>query len=266
MQLTILGSGSSAGTPAIGCHCKTCTSTNPRNKRTRCSSMITLDSGETILIDTGPDLRMQALREGITNIDAVLYTHTHADHLHGIDDLRGFCQANRKQIPLYTYKEALDHIKSKFGYTLREPCDFWDLPVLSINEVNAPFDLFGTTITPIPIMHGRIQIYGYRIGNIAYMTDVSNIPDSSFSLLENLDLLLIDCLRVKEHPTHINIEQSLAYISQIKAKQSILIHMTHELEYDALTNMLPKNVFVGFDGMNVKLNGVNEIAANSFNS
>lgn len=115
-------------------------------------------------------------------------------------------------------------------------------------------------------MHGRIQIYGYRIGNIAYMTDVSNIPDSSFSLLENLDLLLIDCLRVKEHPTHINIEQSLAYISQIKAKQSILIHMTHELEYDALTNMLPKNVFVGFDGMNVKLNGVNEIAANSFNS
>ncbi len=251
MQLTILGAGSSAGTPAIGCQCDTCTSDDQRNKRTRCSSMITLDTGENILIDTGPDLRIQALREGITNIGAVLYTHTHADHLHGIDDLRGFCQVNRKQIPLYTYKDAAEHIKDKFGYTLREPCDFWDLPVLSINEVNAPFDLFGSVVTPIPIMHGRIQIFGYRIGNIAYMTDVSSIPESSFSLLENLDILLIDCLRVKEHPTHINIEQSLAYISQINAKQSVLIHMTHELEYKALTKMLPKNVSVGYDGLKI---------------
>jgi phosphoribosyl 1,2-cyclic phosphate phosphodiesterase len=253
MQLTILGAGSSAGTPAIGCQCDTCTSDDPRNKRTRCSSIITLDTGENILIDTGPDLRLQALREGITNIGAVLYTHTHADHLHGIDDLRGFCQVNRKQIPLYSYKEAAEHIKTKFGYTLREPCDFWDLPVLSINEVNAPFDLFGTTVTPIPIMHGRIQIFGYRIGNIAYMTDVSAIPESSFALLENLDLLLIDCLRIKEHPTHINIEQSLAYIGQIKAKQSVLIHMTHELEYKTLTKMLPKNVSVGYDGLKINI-------------
>ncbi|MDG1097218.1 MAG: MBL fold metallo-hydrolase [Methylophilaceae bacterium] len=253
MQLTILGAGSSAGTPAIGCQCDTCTSDDPRNKRTRCSSIITLDTGENILIDTGPDLRLQALREGITNIGAVLYTHTHADHLHGIDDLRGFCQVNRKQIPLYSYKEAAEHIKAKFGYTLRKPCDFWDLPVLSINEVNAPFDLFGTTVTPIPIMHGRIQIFGYRIGNIAYMTDVSAIPEYSFALLENLDLLLIDCLRVKEHPTHINIEQSLAYIGQIKAKQSVLIHMTHELEYKALAKMLPKNVSVGYDGLKINI-------------
>lgn len=253
MQLTILGSGSSAGTPAIGCQCSTCVSDNPRNKRTRCSSIITLDSGKTILIDTGPDLRLQALREGITNIDAVLYTHTHADHLHGIDDLRGFCQVNRKQIPLYTHKDAADHIKSKFGYTLREPSDFWDLPVLSINEVNMPFDLFGATITPIPIMHGRIQISAYRIGNIAYMTDVSAIPEASFALLEGLDLLLIDCLRVKEHPTHINIEQSLDYIGQISAKQSVLIHMTHELEYSALTKKLPKNVSVGYDGMSINV-------------
>jgi phosphoribosyl 1,2-cyclic phosphate phosphodiesterase len=253
MQLTILGSGSSAGTPAIGCQCSTCSSDDARNKRTRCSSIVTLDSGQTILIDTGPDLRIQALREGITNVDAVLYTHTHADHLHGIDDLRGFCQANRKQIPLYSYKEAVDHIKSKFGYTLREPCDFWDLPILSIHEVNAPFDLFDTMITPIPIMHGKIQIYGYRIGNIAYMTDVSLIPETSFRLLENLDLLLIDCLRLKPHPTHINIEQSLNYISHIKAKQSILIHMTHELEYKTLTKKLPKNVAVGYDGMRVSI-------------
>lgn len=254
MQLTILGAGSSAGTPVIGCQCDTCLSSNPRNKRTRCSSLITLGSGETILIDTGPDLRIQALREGITNIDAVLYTHTHADHLHGIDDLRGFCQINRKQIPLYTYQEAVDHIKTKFGYTLREPCDFWDLPVLRIHEVDTPFTLFNTTITPIPVMHGRTKILGYRIGNIAYMTDVSSIPDSSLPLLQGLELLLIDCLREKEHPTHINVEQSVNYITQIKAKQSVLIHMTHELEYEALSKKLPKNVFVGYDGMNIQIN------------
>jgi|TARA_B110000879_G_scaffold102997_1_gene139065 phosphoribosyl 1,2-cyclic phosphate phosphodiesterase len=253
MQLTILGAGSSAGTPAIGCQCDTCTSENPRNKRTRCSSIITLDSGENILIDTGPDLRLQALREGITHVDAVLYTHTHADHIHGIDDLRAFCQINKEQIPLYTYKEAVKHIKDKFGYTLREPCDFWDLPVLAINEVNAPFDLFGTTITPIPVMHGRMPILAYRIGNISYMTDVSSIPATSMPLLEGLDLLLIDCLRVAEHPTHINIEQSLDYIGQIKAKQSVLIHMTHELEYEALTKMLPSNVAVGYDGMSIQI-------------
>jgi phosphoribosyl 1,2-cyclic phosphate phosphodiesterase len=254
MQLTILGAGSSAGTPAVGCKCDTCTSNNPRNKRTRCSSVVTLDSGETILIDTGPDLRFQALREGLTRVDAVLYTHTHADHLHGIDDLRSFCQLNRHQIPLYTYKEAVDHIQSKFGYTLREPCNFWDLPVLSISEVDAPFDLFGTTVTPIPIMHGRIQIFAYRIGNIAYLTDVSAIPESSFALLEGLELLLIDCLRTEKHPTHINVEQSLDYVSQIKAKQSVLIHMTHDLEYESLTQVLPENVFVGYDGMKIQVN------------
>lgn len=254
MQLTILGAGSSAGTPVIGCSCQTCQSDNLRNRRTRCSSMITLDSGETILIDTGPDLRFQALREGITNVDAVLYTHTHADHLHGIDDLRSFCQINRRQIPLYARQDAVEHIKAKFGYTLREPSNFWDLPVLSIAEINAPFELFGQEITPIPVMHGRIEIFAYRIGNIAYMTDVSAIPETSFALLQGLDLLLIDCLRTEKHPTHINVEQSLAYIGQIKAKQSVLIHMTHELEYETLTQKLPKNVAVGYDGMKIQVN------------
>jgi len=253
MQLTVLGAGSSAGTPVIGCQCATCTSPNPRNKRTRCSSYITLEGGEVILIDTGPDLRQQALREGLTRADAVLYTHTHADHLHGIDDLRGFCQVNKQQIPLYSYPTAIAHIKEKFGYTLREPGDFWGLPVLQANAVSAPFDLFGTKVTPIPIMHGRIEIYAYRIGNIAYMTDVSSIPERSFELLEGLDLLLIDCLREEKHPTHIHLEQSLDYIGQIKAKQNILIHMTHELEYDALMERLPENVAVGYDGMQMTI-------------
>lgn len=254
MQLTMLGVGSSAGTPVVCCNCATCLSDNPRNKRTRCSSLITLDSGENILIDTGPDLRNQSLRENIKRVDAVLYTHTHADHLHGIDDLRAFCVIQRSQIPLYAKEDAVLHIKQKFGYTLRDPSDFWEMPVLRAETIDAPFELFGTTVTPIPVMHGRSQIFGYRIGNIAYMTDVSEIPESSFPLLEGLDIVLLDCLREKSHPTHINIEQSISYISRIRAKQSYLIHMTHELEYASLSKKLPKDVFVGFDGLKLSVN------------
>jgi phosphoribosyl 1,2-cyclic phosphate phosphodiesterase len=253
MQLTMLGVGSSAGTPVVGCSCATCVSDNPRNQRTRCSSLITLDSGENILIDTGPDLRSQSLRENIKRIDAVFYTHTHADHLHGIDDLRAFCQIQRKQIPLYAKQDAVEHIKQKFGYVLRDPSDFWEMPVLRTETIHAPFELFGMKITPIPVMHGKSHILGYRIGNLAYMTDVSEIPESSLALLKDLDIVLLDCLREKSHPTHINIEQSLAYIGRIKAKQSYMIHMTHELEYASLSKKLPKDVFVGFDGLKLHI-------------
>src|SRR5689334_8145358 len=159
MQLTMLGVGSSAGTPVLGCKCGTCTSTDKRNVRTRCSSLITFDNGRSILIDTGPDLRQQALREEFTQIDAVLYTHTHADHLHGIDDLRAFCQIQRSQIPLYGNSDAINHITQKFGYALREPSNFWDLPVLKAVPINGPFELFGQTIIPIPLKHGRSDIF-----------------------------------------------------------------------------------------------------------
>ncbi|HNV89011.1 MAG TPA: MBL fold metallo-hydrolase [Methylotenera sp.] len=253
MQLTMLGVGSSAGTPVVGCKCVTCSSDNPRNKRTRCSSLITLDSGENILIDSGPDLRIQSLRENIERVDAVLYTHTHADHLHGIDDLRAFCQIQRAQIPLYAKEDAVAHIKQKFGYVLREPSDFWDLPVLRTEPIHGPFELFGVKVYPIPLLHGRSHILGYRIGNFAYMTDVSEIPETSFALLENLDVVLLDCLREASHPTHINIEQSLAYIGRMKAKQSYMIHMTHELEYVSLASKLPSGVFVGYDGLKLDI-------------
>ena len=137
---------------------------------------------------------------------------------------------------------------------MRDPSDFWEMPVLRVETIDAPFELFGMTVSPIPVMHGRSQIFGYRIGNIAYMTDVSEIPESSFPLLEGLDILLLDCLREKSHPTHINIEQSISYIGRIKAKQSYLIHMTHELEYASLSKKLPKDVFVGFDGLKLSVN------------
>lgn len=255
MQLTLLGVGSSAGTPVIGCECNTCTSSDPRNKRTRCSSAITLAGGEVLLIDTGPDLRQQALREKLRRVDAVLYTHTHADHLNGIDDLRSFCQLNRHQIPLYGSLDHMTHIGARFGYTLREPGDYWDLPVLSTNQVDGPFTLFGQEITPIPAKHGRANVYGYRIGNMAYLTDVSEIPEASLTLLTGLEVLLLDCLRYQPHHTHINLEQSLAYAARIGAAHTYLIHMTHELEYHEVSQLLPPNVHVGYDGLQITLRG-----------
>lgn len=254
MQITLLGVGSSSGTPIIACDCATCQSTDPRNSRTRCSSLITLNNGCNILIDTGPDLRQQALREGLQRVDAVLYTHTHADHLHGIDDLRAFCQKQRAQIPLYGSMQTVNHIAEKFGYTLREPSNFWDLPVLKAYSVDDEFEFLGTKITPIPIKHGNSDIFGYRIGKFAYITDVSEIPETSMSLLNDLDVLLLDCLRIEPHYSHINFEQSMNYAGRIGAKTTYLIHMTHELEYTALSKMLPENIVVAYDGLKIHIN------------
>jgi phosphoribosyl 1,2-cyclic phosphate phosphodiesterase len=253
MQITMLGVGSSGGTPAIGCDCQTCISQDPRNRRTRCSSLITLSDGKNILIDSGPDLRQQALREKILNINAVLYTHTHADHLNGIDDLRAFCVLQKSQIPLYGSEMCVRHITEKFSYAFREANQFWELPVLKAHAVESSFELLGEQVTPIPLKHGNMDIYGYRIQNFAYLTDVSVIPESSFALLEGLDVLFLDCLRSKPHFTHIHLEQSLVYASQIKAKTTYLIHMTHEFEYHALSQQLPPNVKVGFDGLRIEL-------------
>ena len=253
-ELTFLGAGSSAGTPVVGCNCETCLSKNPKNKRTRCSSLIKLKSGEHILIDTSPDLRFQSLRESIPRVDAVLYTHTHADHLHGIDDLRAFCKLHKMQIPIYGKKESLDHIALKFGYALNEPKGFWEMPVLKAMPIQDPFQLFGELVTPIPVVHGKSEIYGYRIGNLAYLTDVSDIRESSLKLLDGLDILLLDCLRIKEHHTHINLEQSLIFANRIKAKKTYLIHMTHDLEYEALKKELPEHIDVGYDGLKIIIN------------
>jgi phosphoribosyl 1,2-cyclic phosphate phosphodiesterase len=251
VQVIVLGAGSSAGTPVIGCRCDTCTSDDPRNRRSRCSAAVVLPAGEVLLIDTGPDLRQQALRENLQRVDAVLYTHTHADHLHGIDDLRSFCQLGRRQIPLYGSPEHISTITDRFGYTLRAPGHHWDLPVLGAHAVSEPFELFGVKITPVPARHGRSGVYGYRIGDMAWLTDISEIPPSSLALLQGLEVLFLDCLRLRSHPTHVNLEQSLSYAGQIGAGVTHLIHMTHEFEYGALAAQLPGGVCVGYDGLRV---------------
>ncbi len=206
-----------------------------------------------ILIDTGPDLRQQALRENIRRTDAVLYTHSHADHLNGIDDLRAFCQLQRTQIPLYGSAHTMDNISARFGYAIREPGGTWDLPILRPHIVEGAFEACGESVIPIPVMHGRSWVLGYRIRNFAYLTDVSEIPESSMALLKGLDVLLLDCLRYKPHHTHIGMEQSVNYACQIAARETYLIHMTHELEYARLQAQLPTGVYVGYDGLRLSL-------------
>lgn len=254
MQLIVLGCGASSGTPVIGCDCPTCTSSDLRNHRTRSSVALALNDGKVLLIDCGPDLRQQALREKLPRVDAVLCTHTHADHVHGIDDLRAFCLLQRQQILLYGSEEAMATISGRFGYTLREPNNRWDMPVLGVKPINGPFEVCDVIVTPIPVQHGYISIYGFRIGSMAYLTDISGIPPTSLGLLHDLDVLLLDCLRYREHHTHINLEQSLRYAQTIGARNTYLIHMTHEMEYGALTSQLPDGVHVAYDGLRLDIN------------
>ncbi|MBM5573907.1 MBL fold metallo-hydrolase [Deefgea sp. CFH1-16] len=253
VETILLGVGSSGGSPALGCRCPTCVSTDPKNTRSRASAVIRA-GGQTFLIDTGPDLRSQALREQILHVDAVLYTHPHADHLNGIDDLRAFCWLQKAALPVYGNRLMLGHIRERFPYTLFKPNEFWDKPVLTIHEVDTePFQVGAVTVQPIPLIHGKWPILGWRIGNVAYLTDVSEIPPESEALLHNLDLLFLDCLRHKAHPTHLSVEQALQIAAHIAAKRTVLIHMTHELEYHALTATLPAGIEVGYDGQRITI-------------
>ncbi len=250
VDVLILGCGSSSGTPAIGCACPTCVSADPKNRRTRASTLLRAN-GVNFLIDTGPDLRQQALREGLRQVDAVLYTHPHADHLNGIDDLRAFCYLKRGAIPLFGSRFMMDNIRDRFGYALHAAGPQWDKPVLETHAVDGPFSYAGVTVTPIPVLHGQWPILGWRIGEVAYLTDISSIPDASWPLLAGVRLLLLDCLRMTPYPSHLSFAQALELAARLAAPRTVLIHMTHELEYHALSAQCPPGIEVGYDGMHV---------------
>lgn len=252
MEVVLLGSGSSAGTPVIGCHCSTCTSLDSKNNRLRASMAVFGSDGTTLVIDTGPDFRQQMLKAQIIRLDGVLYTHTHADHLNGIDDLRAFCFIHRCAIPVYGNLETLNEIQSRFHYAFLPPSGYWERPVLTAAVLNEPFTIGTLNITPIPIWHGKQRILGWRINRIAYLTDVSDIPEGSLNLLQDLDCLFLDCLRERPHPTHLHLDMALSYASKIRAKQTVLIHMTHELEYSWLLKQIPSSVVVGYDMMHLR--------------
>jgi phosphoribosyl 1,2-cyclic phosphate phosphodiesterase len=250
MEITILGSGTSTGVPMVGCGCPVCSSPDPRDKRTR-ASILVKTAGKYILVDTSTDLRKQVIREKIPHIDAVLFTHSHADHIHGIDDLRGFHFIHKRVIPCYGGKETIATIARNFSYIFKGMEEAEYAPLLESHVVSSPFSLFGIRITPIPLVHGTISATGYRFNNVAYLTDVSRIPELSLVQLAGLDTLIIDALRYTPHSNHLNIEGALRVVEQLRPGRAIFTHLTHEVPY-ADEAKLPEKVKFAYDGMTLE--------------
>jgi len=247
MKVTILGCATSTGVPIAGCKCPVCTSGEPKNVRTRSSAFIKTN-GVGILIDSSTDLRCQALANNITKIDAVLYTHSHADHTHGIDDLRTFNFINRTEINCYGNELTVNNLKSNFKYIFDDFPAAGGKPRLNFKVVSRKFRFRGVDITPVEINHANWIILGYRIGSMAYLTDCSGIPDRSLPKLKNLDLLVLGALRYRPHVAHFSVEQAVEMINRINPKKAVLTHMGHELDYNRLNSELPGNISPAYDG------------------
>jgi phosphoribosyl 1,2-cyclic phosphate phosphodiesterase len=252
LKLTVLGSGTSTGVPVLGCHCAVCSSSDPRNSRTRCSVLLEW-SGRKVLIDTATDFRQQALREGIEQIDSVLFTHAHADHVHGIDDLRTFTLRTGNAIPAYADRGVLDRLKGLFSYIFSESDAPGYRPRLQVNEVAGPFDLFGQTVVPIPLLHGPGESLGYRVGNLAYIVDCSALPESSWRLLQGVEVLVIDALRFREHKSHFSISEAIEVAKKLRVPRTLLTHLTHDIDYPRHAPGLPDGVEFAYDGQTLTL-------------
>lgn len=250
MRVTILGCGTSTGVPVIGCDCAVCRSDDPRNRRLRCS--VVVDVGDVrLLVDTGPDLRAQALRAGIKTVDAVLFTHSHADHLHGIDEVRTFNIHRQSPIPAFADRTTLQHLDARFAYTLHgtRPMRGWWRPALIPHLVDGPFHAAGVAITPVPQRHGHGDSLGFRIGDVAYSPDVDVLPDASLELLRDLDLWIVDALRDRPHPSHAHLERTLGWIEALRPRRAVLTHMSHEVDYASWAAKLPAGVVPAHDGL-----------------
>jgi len=252
MKIVFLGTGSSAGTPAIACHCPVCCSADPRNRRLR-ASILVQDGGTNLLVDTGPDLRQQMLRADVRTLSAVFYTHFHADHINGVDDLRAFNFAQKIVIPCHADERTATELVSRFRYCFLPPDITWAKPSLSMHRIASPQIFGGVAVTPIPVLHGHLPILGYRFNDAAYLTDLKTIPNSSLTLLQGLKVLILDCLHYEEHPTHLNVEEALYWARRIGAERIILTHMTHDIEYATLAAELPDTIIPAYDGMVVDL-------------
>jgi len=252
LELTILGSGTSTGVPVVGCSCPVCSSSVPQNNRTRCSALIRWQNKQ-ILLDSSTDFRQQALREGITQIDAVLFTHAHADHIHGIDDLRVFTVRNEKIIPIYAATATLAMIRQGFSYIFTDAPEPGFVPRLETIEAVKPFSLFGLPIEPLPLQHGDFPCQGYRIGPVAYLTDCNGIPRESRERLSNLELLVLDGLRLKPHATHFNLAQAIEAAQEIGARRTLLTHLSHEVDHERHNRELPPGIELAYDGQKVRL-------------
>lgn len=253
LTLTILGSGTSSGVPVVGCSCAVCRSGLPRNRRSRCSALLSWN-GHNILIDTATDLRQQSLDNNVRHIDAVLYTHGHADHVHGIDDLRAFNALSGQDIPVYGPQWVISDLLARFGYAFRSSQSAGFRPHLHAQVLSESIELFGRQVTPLTLLHGTEPVYGYRVADVAYLTDCSEIPALARRQLRGLQVLVIDGLRFREHPTHMTVKQAIAVGRQLGAQRIILTHLSHDVDYPLHSRQLPEHVEFAYDGLTVTVN------------
>jgi phosphoribosyl 1,2-cyclic phosphate phosphodiesterase len=247
MKVTFLGTGTSHGVPRIACDCAVCRSSDPHNRRLRPSVLLTF-ADRNVVIDTSSDFRAQLLAHPVKTLDAILFTHAHADHVHGLDDVRVFSDV-QGPIDAYGSPEACRLLRQSFAYIFEAANRVSGIPKLRLHEIDRPFQLFGATVIPIPLMHGKALILGYRIGNFAYLTDCSAIPDESFDLLGGLEVLVIDGLRFRPHPTHFTIDESIEIAGILRPKRAFLTHIAHDIDHHIVSEMLPPEVFLAYDGL-----------------
>jgi len=257
MRLTFLGTGTSFGVPQIGCDCAVCRSTDPRDKRTR-SGAILEAGGSTILIDTPPELRLQLIAGGFTGINAVVYTHEHADHVNGIDDLRIFSVRQRRPLPIYGPGETLERVKASFNYIFDEavrPYEGTSKPRLTLHptEPGRSVTIAGIEVLPLAFEHGHLRVFGYRFGSLAYITDVKAIPEREYPQLQGLEVLVLNALWWRSHPTHLSISEAIDAARALGARRTYLTHLTHETGHAELEAKLPAGIFPAHDGLRVEV-------------
>jgi len=244
-----LGTGTSHGVPMIGCRCGTCRSSDPRDRRSRPSVLLELGGGVRVLIDTTPDLRSQALACGLDRVDAILFTHCHADHVMGLDDVRRFNVLQKAAIPCYSDAGTLKELRRTFSYIFESKDEGGGIPRIHLYALGGAFSIGGEEIVPVPVWHGGREILGFRVRNFAYLTDCSGIPDTSWPLLEGLHTLAVDALRHRPHPTHFTVEQALAVSARLGARRTWLTHICHDLPHAATNAALPAGVELAYDGL-----------------
>lgn len=256
MRLTFLGTGTSFGVPQIGCGCAVCSSADPRDKRTRSAALLEA-GGRNLLIDTPPELRLQLIAGGVSRVDAVLYTHEHADHTNGIDDLRMFSVRQQRPLPIYGPPETLDRLRASFHYIFDDVRAYegTSKPSLDLHGIppDVPVEIAGVSVLPLAFRHGHIRVYGYRVGGLAYITDVKAIPEAERQRLQGLEVLVLNALWWRPHPTHLSIQEAVDTARALGARRTYLTHLTHETGHAELASQLPSGVLPAYDGLTVEV-------------
>lgn len=254
-RVLVLGSGTSHGVPMIGCECATCRSTDPRDRRFRASVLIQASDGPSVLIDTTTDLRSQALAHDVKRVDAIVYTHSHADHVMGLDEVRRFNVLQKSAIPCYGDGRTLGDLRRIYSYMFEPDAPKGGgIPQVVLVEIAGEFCIGAATFVPIPLMHGSRRIFGYRIGSFAYLTDCSAIPDESWPLLAGVQTLILDALRERPHPTHLSLNEAIAVAERLGPSRAYFTHMCHDLAHAATCARLPAGVELAYDGLSFDIN------------